>query len=477
MYRKLLLKLHLSLILFFILSCTTEKTIIQPQGDTEAPTLEWVFPTSADTLTDIVTIQFAAFDNEGVDSVVTYLNGRSPLIWRSAVDDDTLYSFIWNTAETSDGQHILEARAWDFTGNLGISPSLLVRVKNSTDPPPDDISPPVVSWHYPEPGSVVSGEVELMFNALDDVGIDIVKIFINGANPDGYELVGHGEEEYSFLWGTELFADGLYSIEIIVRDMAGNIGSAPAIWLEVLNHPDIQRVIWVPDDYETIQGAIDASEDGDTVRVRAGTYDNGGVRILRKKLWLESEEGPEVTIILGTNRSSGIDVWGAESIVTIRGFTVRAEWNGILSDEGAQMTVYNCIVNESPLINGIIFLSADAKVYNCVIDNVDFGVYWQYVSGCVYNTIVINSNIGFRNVSRFDVWVDYGWNLFWGNDEDHVGNWITPKDTDIYDDPQFFEDSYRLKDVSSAIDAGNPAIKDNDNSRSDMGIYGGPYAY
>ena len=35
---------------------------------------------------------------------------------------------------------------------------------------------------------------------------------------------------------------------------------------------DERRTIWVPDDYPTIQGAIDAALDGDTVIFRPGTY-------------------------------------------------------------------------------------------------------------------------------------------------------------------------------------------------------------
>ena len=477
MFCKILMHKFLYLMLLFVISCETEKTIIQPQTDTQPPTVEWVFPTSSDTLADIVAIQFAAFDNEGVDSVVTYLDGRSPEGWRSAVNDDTLYSFIWNTAETQDGQHILEARAWDFSGNLGISPSLLVRVKNSTDPPPEDDSPPVVSWHFPEPGSVVSGEVELMFNTLDDVGIDIVKIFINGANPDGYELAGHAGAEYSFMWETELFPDGSHSIEVIARDMAGNIGSAPAIWLEVLNHPDIQRVIWVPDDYETIQGAIDASEDGDTVRVRAGVYYEG-LRMMGKNIWLESEDGPEETIIIGENRNDGVRVVDQEDWqrTSIRGFTITSEYTCVQIQRHSGLTILNCIMIGTWDNHGIWSGQGNFLIRNCIIDFVDLGLNTDYSFGFISNTIIINCNVGFRKAGRWEEWVTYGWDLFWNNQSNYSPG-MSPRESDVFADPLFIDDSYQLRNNSPAIDAGNPEILDLDGTRSDIGVYGGPNSY
>lgn len=56
----------------------------------------------------------------------------------------------------------------------------------------------------------------------------------------------------------------------------------------------------VPDDYQTIQAAINASEDGDEVLVAAGTYSGEGNRLIEfygKNIALTSTAGADQTII------------------------------------------------------------------------------------------------------------------------------------------------------------------------------------
>jgi len=61
--------------------------------------------------------------------------------------------------------------------------------------------------------------------------------------------------------------------------------------------------IWVPDDYPTIQGAIDASSSGDTVIVRPGTYVEN-IDFVGKAITVKSEQGARVTTIDGNQAGS-----------------------------------------------------------------------------------------------------------------------------------------------------------------------------
>ncbi len=84
----------------------------------------------------------------------------------------------------------------------------------------------------------------------------------------------------------------------------------------------------VPDQFVTIQQAIDASSDADTVLVRAGTYLEN-LLVVDKALALRSLDGPEVTIIDGAfpPRSDTLSVICALNsdprALMIEGFTIR----------------------------------------------------------------------------------------------------------------------------------------------------------
>jgi len=387
-------------------------------------------------------------------------------------DVEGYVDYLWDTRTDSDGVYVWEARAWDDSGNMGTSPALLVRVKNNPEPPPEDNSPPVISWLLPEPGDTLEGTVELRFQVLDDVGVDSVKVYLNGR--EWQKFMDNGQYlDCHVNWITCEYPDGNYIIQIKAWDCSQNVGMSEVIWFHVWNN--CPRVIWVPDDYEKIQDAINASEDGDTVRVRSGTYLEG-LRIIYKRLWLESEDGPEETFIVGTGYSEGIDVKGELAYVTVRGFTVSGDWNGIGSNERSTVVIYNCIIKDNfQRINGIAMLNGDAYVYNCVVDGAERGALVGYVGGCIFNSIFVNCTIGYYRTAACEYWVDYGWNLFWNNQQDYSNE--ESHEGDIFENPHFIQGGYRLQEDSPAIDQGNPVLLDKDGSRSDIGIYGGLYAY
>ena len=98
------------------------------------------------------------------------------------------------------------------------------------------------------------------------------------------------------------------------------------------------------------------------------------------------------------------------------------------------------------------------------------------------NNIATKSNRGFSIVYSPNVIIDY--NLLW--DVRHPSNGTVPLgDSNLINiDPMFVNDTipryggswdYHLQAYSPAIDKGDPTILDRDGSRSDIGMYGGPF--
>jgi hypothetical protein len=101
----------------------------------------------------------------------------------------------------------------------------------------------------------------------------------------------------------------------------------------------------------------------------------------------------------------------------------------------------------------------------------------------VVNNVVLSNN---KNGIHADNLLKSDYNLFWGNINDIVAFGTIPifGDSDRIADPMFVKDTlpnsqlnfdYHLQAFSPAIDKGDPNILDKDGSRSDIGMYGGPF--
>src|SRR5688572_5289242 len=131
----------------------------------------------------------------------------------------------------------------------------------------------------------------------------------------------------------------------------------------------------------TIQEAVDAASDGDTVLVAAGEYRpsaQGTVNLvnINKAIVLRSESGPgQTTINASWDPTATRCLWMSNSLAVVEGFTmIRGTWTGNNLAAGVVMVggvLSNCIVTRAggPWIEGrFVYCSAGGLITDCHID-------------------------------------------------------------------------------------------------------------
>lgn len=119
--------------------------------------------------------------------------------------------------------------------------------------------------------------------------------------------------------------------------------------------PPVYATIYVPSDFSTIQGAIDASSNGTEIIVSEGTYSENLV-IGGKDVKIHSGSTTDTsiiqnTVIDGNQNGPVISFSGVESpFCTIEGFTIqngRNAYGGGISGNGTQATIANNIIKDN----------------------------------------------------------------------------------------------------------------------------------
>lgn len=336
---------------------------------------------------------------------------------------------------------------------------------------PPDWQPPEVEWISP-PEAELRGMVGLDVRVTDSSQVGEVRLYL-----DGRELDTVYAAPYRFEVVTDSLLDGVHLCEARAWDEHGNMGVSPILRVNVANSiAQGPQVLWVPDNFSLIQAAINAAQDYDTVRVRDGMY-REILNTFGKGIWLESEHGPRFCTIDGNDSYNTLAIASGPHFCTVRGFHLTGAEIVLGLGEDCITDIFNNVMSSDSTKTDLLRSDyAGGSVRNNLFEGAKAGVELGYTWGTFYNNIMQNcSRYGQWNAALYTNPLEYGYNLFWQNASNYFS--FEPGIGDVYADPLLDLANGILLPGSPALHAGNPEILNTDGSRSDIGPFGGPWAY
>jgi len=155
--------------------------------------------------------------------------------------------------------------------------------------------------------------------------------------------------------------------------------------------------IYVPDDFPTIQAAVDAAGAGDTIIVRDGIYtENVGVTM--NHLTITSENGAETTIVQAANPAAPVFAVTAD-YVNVNGFTVKGTGGllkgGLHLDNVEHCSISNNVASDNEIGIYSSHSSSNLLTGNIVSNNSQGGIYLVVSPGNILTSnMVTNSGDG-----------------------------------------------------------------------------------
>ena len=192
--------------------------------------------------------------------------------------------------------------------------------------------------------------------------------------------------------------------------------------------------------YTSIGAAIASAASGDTIIVRAGTYNEYGLNFSGKDLVLKSDSGAANTIIDCQNSGRAfIFQTGETSASVLKGFTIR-NGTGAISIASASPTISHILFENNAISGsgGAIYLNnSSSKIVNCLFVGNSASSYGgaleiincpnMYIYCC---TFVQNSAAYGGAIDNDSSLTDIANSIFWGNTATSSGNQILNYDSD-----------------------------------------------
>lgn len=179
----------------------------------------------------------------------------------------------------------------------------------------------------------------------------------------------------------------LMSLYLITITSLKTVAISPILFTS----PSLSRTVVVPDDFQTIQEAINNVGDGGVVEVRAGIYYES--LVLNKSITLLGENSR--TTIIDSNKTSDVITVLSDNCV-ISQFTIRNGGTNFPSNIGINLlNVNNCVVNNNMIIGNFVGIRLGDKQ-----------------RGSNFNVIKYNN----LSENRYGIFLTHSsWNEFFGN--------------------------------------------------------------
>jgi len=231
--------------------------------DNIPPSVLLTSPAANQTVSGTIDVTAAAFDNIDIARVDFYHN---TVFYDS--DSNYPYEISWNTLlENEESEHMWFAKAFDTSNLIGQSTSIVVNVDNE-----DNVLP---SGFIAQPyaGQLVSGEVEILISASDNVGVNSVFIYINGESVSSIN-----QSPYSYIWNTsgdDVNEDEQYIISARINDANNNFHNTQPIAVIVNNNTAFVDII---PPVISILSPVSGTVVSDSTQIRIYADDNIGIQ-------------------------------------------------------------------------------------------------------------------------------------------------------------------------------------------------------
>jgi hypothetical protein len=153
---------------------------------------------------------------------------------------------------------------------------------------------------------------------------------------------------------------------------------------------DVVKTLNVPADFDTIQAAVDAASEGDTIKVAAGTFSET-VSITKDYITLEGAGEGNTIIDAGTQDAVTID---SASNVTVKGFTIQNGRYGIFVRKGSLTNLENTTVQNNSSDGVRIDENSNSRITDCrVLQNGSNGIrLFRNSTATLLGAVVANEN-------------------------------------------------------------------------------------